>query len=98
MTKRPDPPWRIALAEHNQHYETLKAKCLEGAAEIERLRAALDNSQSLLTAMLIERRPQNEIESQIIENRGALNHEQSAPEGDNDPNGNRDLAREIDGS
>jgi hypothetical protein len=51
------------------------------ADEIERLRAALDNSQSLLTAMLIERRPQNEIESQIIENRGVLNHEQSAAEG-----------------
>lgn len=41
-------------------------------AEIERLRAALNNSQSLLVAMLLEGRPESEIEAQVGENREAL--------------------------
>lgn len=40
--------------------------------EHEALRAALDNSQSLLVAMLHEQRPEKEIEDQIVENRAAL--------------------------
>jgi hypothetical protein len=40
---------------------------------IEKLLIALDNSSSLLTAMLMEKRPDKEIEDQIIENRAALN-------------------------
>jgi len=40
---------------------------------IEKLLIALDNSSSLLTAMLLERRPEKEIEDQILENRAALN-------------------------
>lgn len=36
------------------------------------LEAALDNSQSLLVAILGERRPTKEIEEQIAENRAAL--------------------------
>jgi hypothetical protein len=40
--------------------------------EIERLRNALDSSQSLLVAILSEKRPMEEIETQIAENREAL--------------------------
>lgn len=40
---------------------------------IEKLLIALDNSSSLLTAMLLEKRPEKEIEDQILENREALN-------------------------
>lgn len=37
-----------------------------------RLRVALNNSQSLLVAMLLEGRPESEIEAQVGENRTAL--------------------------
>jgi hypothetical protein len=40
--------------------------------DAERMREALDNSQGLLVAMLLESRPQDEIERQIVENRAAL--------------------------
>jgi hypothetical protein len=38
----------------------------------DQLRTALDDSQSLLAAILLESRPDSEIEAQIIENRVAL--------------------------
>ncbi len=41
-------------------------------AQHETLMEALDNSQSLLVAILHEQRPEEEIEAQIIENRAAL--------------------------
>ncbi len=40
---------------------------------VEQMRQALDNSQSLLVAMLHEQRSEEEIEIQIVENRIALN-------------------------
>lgn len=45
---------------------------------------ALDNSSSLLTAMLLEKRPDEEIEAQISENRAVLNSAKFA-----DKNGDR---------
>lgn len=46
---------------------------------IEKLLIALDNSQSLLTAMLLEKRSEKEIEAQIKENREALNAATNPP-------------------
>lgn len=46
------------------------AECYEG--QIELLRNALDNSQSLLVAMLIDRPPTEDLEAQIAENRETL--------------------------
>jgi len=54
---------------YNEGYTVARG---EAAAEIERLRAALNDSQSLLAAMLLERRPDTEIEDQIMENRRAI--------------------------
>lgn len=45
------------------------------AAEIARLREALEESQSLFAAMLHEQRPRCEIEDQMIDNRAALSGE-----------------------
>lgn len=47
-------------------------------ADNERQAAALDNSNSLLAALLIERRPDDEIEKQIVENRNALTNGHNA--------------------
>lgn len=44
----------------------------EAADEIDRLREVLEDSQSLLVAMLHEARPATEIEAQIVANRAAL--------------------------
>lgn len=41
-------------------------------ARIRAIEPALEDSNSLLTAMLLEKRPDEEIEAQIIENRNAL--------------------------
>lgn len=41
-------------------------------SQYEKLVEALDDSQSLLVAILGERRPESEIEKQIYENRAAL--------------------------
>lgn len=46
------------------------SECFEG--QIELLRNALDNSQSLLVAMLIHRAPIEDLEAQIAENRETL--------------------------
>lgn len=46
---------------------------------LQALVTALDNSQSLLVAMLHEQRPEEEIEKQIAENRAALNAVGASP-------------------
>jgi hypothetical protein len=52
---------------------TLTREKIVGALKrSESMRKALENSQSLLVAMLNEQRPTEEIEAQISENRAAL--------------------------
>lgn len=64
-----DYPERLRRADVDS---ALRPLMLESAAEIERLRAALNNSQSLLVATLLENRPEAEVEAQVSENRDAL--------------------------
>lgn len=61
---------------------------LFAGAEVDAIvRDALDNSNSLLTAMLHEQRPAGEIEDQIVENRKALaSLSPQAPEQEEEPN------------
>jgi hypothetical protein len=55
-----------------QTHAMLEADKADLRAEIERLRAALDNSQSLLVATLLERPSDEDLSAQIVENRKAL--------------------------
>jgi hypothetical protein len=50
----------------------LIARAERAEAERDAMREALDNSQSLLVALLVEPRVPSEIEKQIVENRAAL--------------------------
>ena len=52
---------------------------------LETARSALDDSNSLLAAMLHEQRPQDEIEIQIVENRNAITKIEASPAAQNDP-------------
>lgn len=49
-------------------------------ADYDRMRDALEESQSLLAAMLHEQRPASEIQAQMIDNRAALAQEQGEPQ------------------
>lgn len=77
------PPKSLRLAQHLENFRSFPGD-LAAAAELRRLQAAndklkdaLQESQSLLAAMLHEQRPQDEIEDHLRDNRAALEFAQT---------------------